>query len=98
MPPQGATLEILVTIHGLWRYIVLVLALASSALAFMAYSGSRPWDSVTDRVTLFFTIAMDIQVVIGILVWIFGDWDRNETFLQWIHPVAMLVAVGLAHA
>src|SRR3954451_12318487 len=64
----------------------------------MASMGSRPWDNTTDRVTLFFTISMDIQVVIGILVWIFGDWDRNDNTLLWVHPVAMVIATGLAHA
>jgi hypothetical protein len=90
--------ELIVNIHNVWRYVVLVLALAAIVLSLMAFLGSRPWDNVTDRVTLFYTISLDIQLLIGILVWIFGDWERNDSFLLWVHPVAMVIAVGLGHA
>jgi hypothetical protein len=41
---------------------------------------------------------MDIQLLIGLGVWVLADWDRKDSFLFWIHPLLMLVAVGLAHA
>ena len=95
-------MEFLVTIHSIWRYAVLVAAVGALALAVLAYAGSRQWDALADRFSLYFTIAMDIQVLIGILVWILvwltGDEARSDPFLVWIHPGAMLVATGLAHA
>jgi hypothetical protein len=92
-------MEILVTIHDIWRYAVLVAAIGALALSVMAYMGSREWDALTDRFSLFFTIAMDIQVLIGILVWITvtDPQVRGDNFLIWVHPIAMLVAAGLAH-
>ena len=91
-------MEFLVTIHDIWRYAVLVAAVGALALAVLAYTGSREWDGLTNRFSLFFTIAMDIQVLIGILVWLTDEKARSDTFLAWIHPGAMLVAAGLAHA
>jgi hypothetical protein len=91
-------MEFLVTIHDIWRYAVLVAAVGALALAVLAYAGSRQWDALADRFSLYFTIAMDIQVLIGILVWITDEEARRDPFLAWIHPGAMLVAAGLAHA
>jgi hypothetical protein len=91
-------MEILVTIHDIWRYAVLIAAVGALALSLMAYLASREWDALTDRFSLFFTIAMDIQVLIGILVWVTDERARSDTFLAWIHPGLMLLAAGLAHA
>src|ERR1043165_601670 len=90
-------MEWLVTIHNIWRFVVLIAALGALLLALLAYLGTREWDNLSDRFSFFFPITMDVQVLIGILVWLLADYDHNDTFLRWIHPVAMLVAVGLAH-
>ncbi len=90
-------MEWLVNIHNVWRYAVLIAALGALILSLLAYLGNREWDSLADRFSLFFTIAMDIQVVIGILVWVLADYNKNDSFLRWIHPIAMLASVGLAH-
>lgn len=90
-------MEWLETVHSLWRYVVLLTALGAIALALLAMSGSRTWDGVSDRTSFFFTLAMDIQVLIGIGVWVLTEWPRGDTFLTWIHPGLMVAAVGLAH-
>src|SRR5690242_16232694 len=92
-------MEFLVTIHGIWRYVVLLTAIGALVLSVMAFMGSREWDPLTDRFSLFFTIAMDVQALIGVLVWITAtDPDVvNSAFLRFIHPVAMIVALALAH-
>src|SRR4051812_7685709 len=91
-------MEWLVTIHSIWRYVVLITALGAIGLALMAYLGSRDWDNLSDRFAFFFPLAMDIQVLIGILVWLLANWERSDNFLLWIHPLLMIVAVGIAHA
>jgi hypothetical protein len=49
-------------------------------------------------VAFLFTLAVDIQVLIGILLWaVRQEWGR-DWFLAWVHPVLMLGAAGLAHA
>ncbi len=88
--------DVLVEIHNYWRWAVLLLGLASIVLAILAAVGRYKWDTVTDRVTLFFTIALDIQVLLGIIIWVLGArW--GEIYLGYIHPIAMLVAVAVAH-
>lgn len=90
-------MEWVATVHNYWRWVVLLVGLAAIVLAIMSSTGNRPWDSLSERFTLFFTIAMDIQVLIGLVVWISeGRWS-GDLFLGYIHPFLMLGAVALAH-
>jgi len=90
-------MEWVVTLHSYWRWVVLLLGLAAIVLALMSAFGSRPWDSTSDRVSLFFTIAMDIQLLIGIVVWISEQAWSKDVVIGWLHPLAMIGAVALAH-
>ena len=60
-------------------------------------TGNRPWDALADRLALFFTISLDIQVLIGLVVWVTQQRWSGDLFLGYIHPLAMLAAVALAH-
>lgn len=90
-------MEWVVTLHSYWRWVVLLVGLAAIVLALISALGSRPWDAVSDRLSLFFTIAMDIQVVIGLIVWISTQAWSGDAVIGWLHPLAMLGAVALAH-
>ena len=91
-------MEVIVTLHNIWRWVVLLVGLGAIALAVMSATGARPWDGVSDRLSFFFTLAMDIQILIGAVVWIGQQrWDGSDTFLSFIHPLLMVVAVALAH-
>lgn len=90
-------MEWLVAIHSYWRYLVVLVALGAFVVSLMAYLGSRPWDSLADRLSLVFTIVMDVQLLIGVLVWLLADYPQTDTFLRWLHPLLMIAAVALAH-
>ncbi|HUP27367.1 MAG TPA: hypothetical protein VM409_02955, partial [Chloroflexia bacterium] len=90
-------MEALLTAHSVFRWVVILVAVAALGIAWMSSAGSRPWDGTSDRLTMLFPIAMDIQVLIGLLVWIFGQHWTGDTFVGWIHPALMLAAVGLSH-
>jgi hypothetical protein len=90
-------MEWVVTVHSYWRWVVLLVGLAAIALAVMSMNGRRPWDGLSDRLSLFFTITMDIQLLIGIVVWISEQKWSGDVMLGYVHPLAMIAAVGLAH-
>ncbi|MEO8284871.1 MAG: hypothetical protein ABI670_00345 [Chloroflexota bacterium] len=90
-------MEWLVNVHSVWRWVVLLLALGAIVLALLSAYGGRPWDSLSDRLSLFFTISMDIQLLIGAAVWVTESRWTGDVVLAWIHPLAMIVAVALAH-
>lgn len=82
-------------IHSLWRWLVVaaaVLALAGAAAA----SGGRPSGWAT-RSGLIYTITLDVQVLIGLIIWVGRGWWQGEPFYAYIHPLIMLLALGVAH-
>ncbi len=90
--------EFIVGIHTYFRWVVLIAAVGALVLAVMSAMGSRPWDALSDRFSLAFTIAMDIQFLIGVIVWVTEQrWGGGDNFLSFGHPILMLAAVALAH-
>src|SRR4051794_12459136 len=90
-------MEWLVTLHSYWRWVVLLLGIAAIVLGFMAASGNRPWDTTSERLSLAFTIALDIQALIGIILWISESRWTGDLYLGWAHPLGMLAALAVAH-
>jgi hypothetical protein len=90
--------QFLLDFHSIFRWVVLLVAVGALALAVMSATGSRPWDGLSDRVALAFTVAMDVQLLIGLTLWVAEQrWSISDTFLTWLHPLLMIAAVGLAH-
>lgn len=87
----------LVTIHSVFRWVVLAAGLGAIALAAMSAWGGRPWDALSDRLSLLFTISMDVQLLIGIVLWVLERRWTGDPILSFLHPLAMVAAVGLAH-
>ena len=90
--------ETLVTIHSIWRWLVLVGLIAALVYGFTRSSDAPPLDKRTGRPFSFALMILDIQVLIGLLVWIAGSGWQLNVFLAWIHPVGMILALGLGHA
>lgn len=86
-----------VTLHSVWRWVVLLLGVGAIVLALMSAARSRPWDALSDRLSFFFTLSMDIQLLIGIVVWVMQSRWNSDLAIGYLHPLAMLAAVGLAH-
>jgi hypothetical protein len=67
--------------------------------------GKGPYTQLDRRLGLYYTIALDVQVLIGLIVWIVESrWTGFQTmgepiarFYALEHPLMMLVAVAIAH-
>lgn len=90
-------IDFLVNVHSVFRWVVLLAAVAAIAVAAMSAFGNRRWNVLSDRSSLFFTTAMDIQFLIGLVIWVLEQRWTLDTGLGWLHPLAMLAAVALAH-
>lgn len=98
-------------VHSWVRWVVVIAGLLAVARAIAGMSGDKPWTSSDNRGTLIFTIALDIQMVVGLALygWLspitrlaFGDMAtamRNPALRFWVaeHFVGMLMALALAH-
>ena len=97
-------------LHSGLRWIVLLLMLIVIFRSVTA--GQRPFTNTDKRFGSFATIALDLMLLIGIYLWITGDWGlksiqnngmknvMSNSILRFFaieHPVGMLIAIILAH-
>jgi predicted membrane-bound mannosyltransferase len=88
----------LIEVHSVFRWVVLIVAVGAIILAVLSARGRREWDGTSDRMAFFFTLAMDLELLIGLALWfVESRWSSSDTVLSWLHPLAMVAAVGLAH-
>ena len=83
-------------LHGLWRWAVLIAAVlaVTGALTSMRDSAGV---SRAQRFGFWYTLALDLQVTVGLILWVGETAWRSHPFLAFIHPLAMLAGLGLAH-
>ncbi len=84
----------LVTIHSWTRWLVLVALVAGIAIGFMRYRSKADWSPHFYQLMV---MVVDIQVAIGVVIWLFYDgWKRGFLFSV-RHPSSMLLALAVAH-
>jgi hypothetical protein len=101
---------LILILHSFVRWLVLIAALAATVWAFIGWFGGRTWGRLDERLGLFFTITMDVQVLLGILLLLISPLvraglsdlgaamaDPTLRFFLLVHWLLMLIAVGLAH-
>ena len=98
-------------LHSWVRWIVVIAGLLAVARAIAGMRGGTPWTNSDDRGTLIFTIALDVQTLVGLALyaWLspitrtaFADMGvtmRNPALRFWVmeHLVGMIMALALAH-
>lgn len=93
--------NILFHAHSGWRYIallVLIMAVVKFALGWLQGSA---WRTLDRQIGLFTVIGVDIQVLLGIVLWalrvmeIPGRMNAITAYIE--HPVTMLIAIVIMH-
>jgi len=94
-------------LHAIWRWILLVAAVVVVIKALIGWLSKRPFTRLDDQLGMAFTMIVDIQVLLGLIIWLFGPLGlRNlsqamgNTALRFIvleHPILMLIALAFAH-
>lgn len=97
--------------HSWLRWIVLLTALAALVRGIRGWNGSTRWTASDDRASLLFTIALDVQVLLGLLLYFVfspqvavaiadvGSAMRDSVLRFWLveHLLGMGIALALAH-
>jgi hypothetical protein len=102
----------LLTLHNVTRWLVLIFALIAIIRAFSGWFSKKEWTREDNRSGLIYTIVLDIQVLFGIILYIYpGIYTQimlanpaaamgNQAirFYAVEHSFIMLFALLLAHA
>jgi uncharacterized membrane protein len=102
---------LLLSLHNLLRWVVVIAGVLAIVRALIALSGKRPWAMLDDRLSLIFTISLDVQVLLGLLLYVvfsplttaafanFGAAMADSEMRFWLveHISVMVVALVLAH-
>lgn len=103
--------EIVLSLHSIVRWLVLFAGILAAIKAIIGWIGNRPWQSLDNQLGLLFTISLDIQVLLGLILYFvlsprttnafsnFGDamGDATARFFLVEHSLMMIVALVLAH-
>jgi len=86
--------EFFVNAHMWWQYVVLLAVVVSLFFAFR----SAMMNSTAETVYRVTAVTVDIQVALGLVIWLANSgWSLN--FMQgWLHPILGLAALGVLHA
>jgi hypothetical protein len=103
--------EALVIAHSWLRWLVLITAIIAVTRAVAGRSARRPWQPADDAAGRWFVIALDVQVLIGLVLYLFlspytmSAWnnvaatmrDPFTRFMAVEHLVGMIGATALVH-
>ena len=101
------TLQVL---HSIIRWLVLIFAFWTVISAISGMMTKRNYGSSDDKSNFFFMLSMDIQLLIGMILYFTGPWfeylkhlgqhmkDPYERFFTMEHFLLMLIAWVLVHA
>jgi hypothetical protein len=103
----GFTGNIIYDLHMVWRWVMLAVALVTLAKALAGWLGKQAWTLLDERLGMFFTISVDIQILLGLILWFVGPWRLANAgalmsnplgrFMVIEHPLFLLIAAVLAH-
>lgn len=97
--------------HSWLRWLVIAAALVALARAVGGWTGNRRWTTADDRAGLLFSVSLDVQFLLGLLLYFLfsplmstiranaGAAMGNDAMRFWLveHPVGMLVGIALVH-
>lgn len=86
--------EFFINAHMWWQYVVLLAVVVSLFFAFR----NAMMDSTAETVYRVTAVTVDVQVALGLVIWLANSgWSLN--FMQgWLHPIIGLAALGVLHA
>ena len=100
----------LLVLHNIIRWLVLIFAFWTVFSAISGMISRRNYLRSDDRSNFFFMLSMDIQLLIGMILYFSGQWfdrlknlgdnmkDPNSRFFTLEHFLLMLIAWVLVHA
>lgn len=86
----------LATVHQYLGYALVVVVLVVVPMAYNRAKNAQEFSATPFSLT---AVLLDVQVLLGLIVYGVGQyWEGDSALLMYVHPVLMLLALGVAHA
>ena len=93
--------------HSYLRWVVLILALITVVKYLIGWLQKKSFTASENKISLFYSIAMDIQLIVGLVLYLFLSpitnsfhIDMKDTFSRFWgmeHIAMMVIAIALVH-
>lgn len=104
--------NIVLALHNILRWVVVIAGISAAIRALYGWLASRRWRPLDNQLGLLFMVSMDIQVLLGLLLYFvlspitsenlsnIGELmgDAGARFYLVEHSLVMIIALGLVHA
>ena len=87
-------METLVTVHSWVRWLVLIALVGGAVVGLHRYRSKEKWEAGIYQIGV---MTVDIQVAIGLVVWIERKGWNYTFFFGVLHPASMILALVVAH-
>lgn len=102
---------VFITVHNLLRWVIVIFGILTIVLIYSGFFNKKTWSKGVERISTFFTISLDVQLVVGLLLYfvfsnltksMFADISaamQNSTlrFFGIEHVLVMMLAIMFAH-
>jgi hypothetical protein len=90
--------SVLLQAHSGWRYLVIIVGVVALIKLLAGLFGGSRWGKLDQQVSLAFLVVMDIQLLLGLVLWIAKQgWSMLGPLRGWEHPMTMILAVAATH-
>lgn len=101
----------ILAVHNILRWVVLLLLVIALIRSFWGWFGKRDWTSTDRQIGMFYSVSLDIQLLLGLLLYfvlspitkiVFSDFsaamaNSDLRFFAIEHLLMMVLAVIFAH-
>ena len=90
-------MQTLIGLHSLWRWVVLLVVLVALVRGLIGWLRGGAWTG-NDRILALVAVStLDIQLILGLLVYGGNESWNAGNFVAYMHPLVMLAAIVVAH-
>ena len=90
-------MDVLIGLHSLWRWVVLLVVVVALVRGVIGWLRGGAWTGNDRLLALATTITLDIQLVLGLIVYGTGSHWESGSFIAYVHPLVMIIAIVVAH-
>lgn len=103
--------NVFLSLHNVWRWAVVLAGVYVLVLAVIGLVGKKEWGKADSRAGMLFAISMDIQVLVGLILYLFLSPTTKAAFADFggamsntlqryfavEHILLMIIALALVH-